>query len=351
MAEEYVDVVKIDGMHFKRFQLNCARGDVVTCRERCFGSLCRPLTPRFVVMAHGVVHPRVFPAVITVAGARRRVQRHVAPKNGPSSTSAASTSHPGGRRGGGKRGGGGGRRRSSGADAETKKGRPTTRRAADRSADTAVAEVPVPELTSAAPPTPSSGGGGGEGGVVVNPPRLEPISASGSVEEFLRPPMEQQQLPKDASSTWTRGEIEGALTVGDVRANKDNIVVFEDTTSTTRGTPVESTPSTSASAGEGDGGGAFAALLAKMFQHQNNLAATAAVAAPGERNGQQTRTSSASSSSPPAPLGFRSKKEATAVWTLGLLFLSYCHASSAGFILPALLPSIAGREGFHLFFV
>jgi len=39
---------------------------------------------------------------------------------------------------------------------------------------------------------------------------------------------------------------------------------------------------------------------------------------------------------------FRNDKEATAAWTLGLLFLSYCHASSAGFILPAMLPSISG---------
>lgn len=42
------------------------------------------------------------------------------------------------------------------------------------------------------------------------------------------------------------------------------------------------------------------------------------------------------------PSLFRTDKEATAAWTLGLLFLTYCHASSAGFILPALLPSIAG---------
>lgn len=291
-------------------------------------------------MAHDVVHPRVFAAGITVAGARRRVQRHVAPKKGRSS--AASTSHPDGRRGGGKRGGGVGKTRSSGDDVETKQRKPTTRRTDDRSADTAAVDTPVPELTSAAPSTPSSGGGGGgrEGGFVVSPPRLEPISARGSLEGFLRPPAKQQQLPKDASSFWTRNEIQGALTVGDVRASEDGTVVFEDaTSSTTRGTPVETTPSTSANADEGDVRGAFAALLAKMFQHQDNMATSAAAPAPTARNGQRTRTSS-----PPAPLGFRSKKEATAAWTLGLLFLSYCHASSAGFILPALLPSIAGRD-------
>jgi hypothetical protein len=224
------------------------------------------------------------------------------------------------RRSGGAAGGGG--------DVDgAKKGRPPTVRAAERSVDTAVVEVP--ELTSAAAAVPL--------------PAVGRRRRSSSRDVVI--------LPRDASrpdaadavrSTWTWSEVQGALktdrnSVRRVEEEDNTIDDDDDGERTTRRMPANdrsrssSTASTSAAAratadDEDVGrGGAFnfAALSASLRQKL-----------PGQRT---------SPSSPAAPLGlFKNKKEATAVWTLGLLFLSYCHASSAGFILPALLPSIAG---------